>query len=328
MARPAAGRARAAFLAAALAAACAACAGETAPVAAADDSPRLVQLRPGTHSVAGRLAEFDPRHRSVDLRLPPGAGPFPLVVFVHGGGGASDSLAAMAAFHAQGVAVLGFDAYATNGFDRPSSFWVREVTYEARQRMIFRVARGAVAWGAAQERIDPGRVYAYGLSNGADVVVNLAAAMPRSQLRGAIAEGMAGAGLGLPDRLQVPLEAVFGRLDDYGAPNPGTWRWERRVPCALTTPVAEAPPGSAARCNARTGGFGETPMAWIERQRAAGAEIRVRFYDEAAHGIFAGPLRRRTQQWGDGSVFAASTGAAPEARDKLLADLLEVVRAR
>ena len=44
--------------------------------------------------------------------------------------------------------------------------------------------------------------------------------------------------------------------------------------------------------------------------------------------FFIGPLRRRTQQWGDGSVFAASTGAAPEARDRLLADLLEVVRAR
>ena len=54
----------------------------------------------------------------------------------------------------------------------------------------------------------------------------------------------------------------------------------------------------------------------------------MRFYDEAAHGIFLGPLRRRTQQWGDGSVFAASTGAAPGARDSLLADLLEVVRAR
>ena len=97
MARPAAGHAFAALLALALAAGCA---GEATPVAATDDAPRLVQLRPGTHSVAGRLAEFDPRHRSVDLRLPPGAGPFPLVVFVHGGGGASDSLAAMAAFHA------------------------------------------------------------------------------------------------------------------------------------------------------------------------------------------------------------------------------------
>ena len=318
-----AGRLPGAALAAALLAACAAGAGDPPP-GAASDAPRLVQLRPGVHGVAGRLAGFDPGHRSADLRVPAGAGPFPLVVFVHGGGGAGDSAAAMAAFHAQGVAVLGFDAYAMNGFDRPSSFWVREVTYDARQRMIFTVARGAIAWGRAQDRIDRDRVFAYGLSNGADVVVNLAAAFPPTELRGAIAEGMAGAGLGLPDRLQVPLQAVFGRLDDYGATQPGTWRWERRVPCAFSAPFADAPPGSALRCNASP----RPPVAWIERQRAAGAAISLRFYDEAAHGIFLGPLRRRTQQWGDGSVLAASTGAAPEARELLLSDLLQVVRAR
>ena len=246
-----AGRLPGAALAAAL---LAACAGDP-PSGAASDAPRLVQLRPGVHGVAGRLAGFDPGHRSADLRVPAGAGPFPLVVFVHGGGGAGDSAAAMAAFHAQGVAV--------NGFDRPSSFWVREVTYDARQRMIFTVARGAIAWGRAQDRIDRDRVFAYGLSNGADVVVNLAAAIAPTELRGAIAEGMAGAGLGLPDRLQVPLQAVFGRLDDYGAPQPGTWRWERRVPCALSAPFADAPPGSALRCNAATGGLGEAPIAWM-----------------------------------------------------------------
>lgn len=290
---------------------------------------RLVQIAPGLHSVEGELAGFDPAHPSVVFDVPAAASPPPLIVFVHGGGGGRDNAGAMRAFRSRGVAVLGFDAFATNGFDRPWEFWLREMTYEARQRMIYRVAHGAIAWARRQPGIDGARVFAYGLSNGADVVANLAAAYGPEDLRGAFAEGIAGAGIGLPDRVRAPLHAIFGRLDDFGSAPPGTLRWVRRVPCAFNAPRFDGPPGNAAGCNAQTGRGGQTeaPIDWIERQRAMGAPVRVHFYEDAAHGIFGPPLRLGTARWGSGVVASASVGATPEARARALEDVLAIVLA-
>ena len=53
---------------------------------------QLVEIRPGFHSVAGPLADFDPCHRSVQLSMPTffadklGDKP-PLMVIAHGGNG-------------------------------------------------------------------------------------------------------------------------------------------------------------------------------------------------------------------------------------------------
>lgn len=290
---------------------------------------RLVEIRDGLHTVAGDLAGFDPCNWSADLRLPPGGPKPPLVILVHGGGGARDNAHAMDAFNAAGAAVLGFDAYAMNGFDRPSAFWVLNMTYEARQRMIYTVALSAYRWAAADGRIDRRRIHFYGLSNGADVVANLAAAADPGEVRAAFAEGIAGAGLGLPDKPRVPLRAIFGRLDNFGGRAADDWRWLRRNHCILNVAGFDVPPGNAAGCNARDGadGLTQSPGDWLAGQVARGADVEVWFYERAAHGVFLGPLRERTNVWAGGNVGFASTGADPDIRARLLGDVMRIVLA-
>ncbi len=285
-------------------------------------SARLIEVKPGLYSVEGRLAGFDPRDASVEFRKPPGP-PGPLVLFVHGAGGAPDNRNAMAALYAAGVAVLGFDAYRMNGLDRPSGFWVRSVTYEARQRMIFSSALAAYRWVVTQREIDPRRVHIYGLSNGADVALNLAAVVAPESVRTVFAEGPAGAGLGLPDHVAVPVRMIFGRLDNYAGEREQDWRWSRRVPCRLNMDWPAAPRGNSASCNAVTapGGLTQSPADWAAAQRAKGADIETWFYEGGAHGMFLGPLKKQTMTWTSGTLHA-SIGAEEATRQRLLADIL------
>ena len=300
------------------------CAGPSEPIS----GPALAEIAPGIHTVRGPLRPFDPQNPSIDLRLPPGIARPPLLILVHGGGGARDQANAMALFHAQGVAVLGFDAYRMNGFERPSGFWVRNVTYEARQRMIYAAALGAYRWATTLGSVDTGRICIHGLSNGADVVANLGAVVSPAHVRMVFAEGLAGAGLGLPDRLNVKLRAVFGRLDNFAGASETDWRWARQVPCRLNMPDFEGPPGNAASCNAQRNAFNrtESPADWVARLRRDGADIDTWFYEDAAHGIFAGPLRFQTIDW-PGRTAPANIGASDAARQKLLGDMLAVIRA-
>lgn len=290
---------------------------------------KLIELREDLHSVTGQLAGFDPCNRSVELRLPPNSDRPPLVILVHGGGGGRDNANAMAAFHSAGAAVLGFDAYVMNGFERPWRFWLLNLTYEARQRMIYTVALSAYRWAITNEQIDRRRIHFYGLSNGADVVANLAAATDPQHVRAAFAEGLAGAGLGLPDDLRVPLRAIFGRLDNFAGRSADDWRWLRRNRCALNTAEFIQPPGNAAGCNARagSGGLTQSPGDWLEGQRRRGADIEVWFYERAAHGLFLGPLHQTTNTWAGGHVGFVSIGADDDVRARLLGDIMKIVLA-
>lgn len=307
----------------------AACAAGSPVSVKAEDGARIIEIAPGLHSVAGRLAGFDPVNSSVAFHLPPGP-PGPLVLFIHGGGGGDDNRNIMGAIRGSGIAVLGFDAYRMNGFDRPSGFWVRNMTYEARQRMIYTTALAAYRWVAKQPGIDTGRIHIYGLSNGADVAANLAAIVDPAHVRTVFAEGIAGAGLGLPDRLAVPLRAIFGRLDNFGGQHSEDWRWQRRVPCRLNLAGFDGPPGNAAACNSQInpGSRTQSPGDWAEAQRARGADVETWFYEGGAHGIFVGPLNQRTMAWATGTAHA-SVGAADTTRQRLLNDLLgRVLEAR
>jgi len=303
-----------------------ACTADPAASITGSETRRLVEVSPGMHTLQGPVAAFDPNNPSVDLRLPLGRAAPPLIIFVHGGAGMRDSLAAMAAFHAAGVAVLGFDAYRMNGFERPWRFWVQNMTYEARQRMIYTSALGAYRWAITQTSIDKSRVYIYGLSNGADVVANLAAVVDPAHVRATFAEGLAGAGLGLPNQLRVPLRAIFGRLDNYAGRTADDLRWQRRVPCRLNLAVFDGPPGNAATCNhnLNPNGLTQAPADWAATQKSQGADVEMWFYENAAHGIFAGPLRQQMMQW-PGMLAHASVGADDAARAALLADVLALI---
>jgi dienelactone hydrolase len=288
---------------------------------------RLVELRKDLYTVQGPLAGFDPCNRSVDLRIPTKADKPPLVILVHGGGGGRDNTNTMAAFHMAGAAVLSFDAYVMNGFEHPWRFWLLNMTYEARQRMIYTVALSAYRWATTSELIDPRRIHFYGISNGADVVANLAAAADPEYVRAAFAEGLAGAGLGLPDQLRVPLRAIFGRLDNFGGRTADDWRWQRRNACAQNAAEFERPPGNAANCNALAGarGLTQSPGDWLTGQQKLGADVQVWFYERAAHGIFLGPLQERTNVWAGGFVGYASIGADADIRTQLLDDVMKIV---
>jgi len=315
------------FLSASIGALVAGCAGADGPSADVA-GPRLVEIAPGMHTVRGPLSPFDPRHPSVQLRLPRGVTKPPLLILLHGGGGARDQMNAMALFHAQGVAVLGFDAYRVAGLERDSSFWIRNATYEARQRMIYSAALGAYHWATTLESVDTTRIFIHGISNGADVAANLAAVVSPAHVRMVFPEGLAGAGLGLPDRLNVPVRAVFGRLDNFAGDSTTDWRWARQVPCRQNMAAFDGPSGNAASCNATRNALNrtESPEQWVARQRQSGADIDIWFYDDAAHGIFIGPLRIQTIDW-PGRTRPANVGASEAARQKLLNDMLTVIRA-
>ena len=62
-------------------------------------------------------------------------------------------------------------------------------------------------------------------------------------------------------------------------------------------------------------------MEWYEKQKAAGANIDIWFYENAAHGIFAGPMDRKILMYGGTLKRWGWTGASGSAPDKLIADM-------
>jgi len=288
----------------------------------------LVAIRPGFHTASGPLAGFDPCHRSVRLRTPPGP-PAPLMISVHGGGGLHDVQASDEAFHAKGFATLVFDAYEMQRDleGRGSLFWARQVTNEARQRMILRTAWEAYRWASQRSDVDTRRIFLFGVSNGAAVVANLAAMVDPQHVRGVIAEGITPIGLGLPDQVRVPLMLAFGRLDNFGAPREEMWRWMLTGPCRLNIRDDFAPPGTSVRCSdrIRPDAMMPTPLEWVEAIRGRSAPIEVAYFEDMAHNAYFGPLRLGRAVWGTGETFNNSLGATPAAREAFLAAMLAFV---
>lgn len=289
---------------------------------------QLVPLRGNFYTAQGRLGGFDPCEPSVRFRAP--ATKAPLMISVHGGGGISDVRASDEAFQASGMATLVFDAYAMQGLPgRQSLFWARSVSNEARQRMIYATALAAYEWARQREDIDARQIYLFGVSNGAAVVANLAAVVDPAHVRGVIAEGITPIGLGLPDRIQVPVQLVFGRLDDFGSPDPAMLRWDLSDDCRLNVLVEGIPPGSARRCNASTPGQRiPTPLQWVETVRRSGGQVDVVYVEDMAHNAFFGPLRQQRATWASGQTYGASLGATPEARARFFGLMRDFIAAQ
>jgi len=283
--------------------------------AQAQGQMQLVSLRGNFYTAQGRLGGFDPCEANVLYRVHAGS-KAPLMISVHGGGGIQDVRASDEAFHQAGMATLVFDAYAMQGLPgRTSLFWARSVSNEARQRMIYATALAAYEWARQREDIDKRQIYLFGVSNGAAVVANLAAVVDPAHVRGVIAEGITPIGLGLPDRIRVPVQLVFGRLDDFGSPDPAMLRWNLSDDCRLNARVEGIPAGSAQRCNASTPGRRiPTPLQWAETVRTHGGQVDVVYIEDMAHNAYFGPLRQQRATWANGESYGASLGATPEAR--------------
>lgn len=287
----------------------------------------LVTLRPGFFSVTGRLGGFDPCEAQVKFRIPSGAVKPPLMISVHGGGGIHDVLMSDEAFFRHGMATLAFDAYAMQGLPgRSSLFWARSVTNEARQRMIYTTALAAYRWAIQRTDIDNRRIYLFGISNGAAVVANLAGVVDPAHVKGVIAEGVTPIGLGLPDEIRVPVQLAFGKLDDFGNPDPQGHRWTLSDDCRLNIQFATVPPGSSRDCHQGTPGK-RIPHAldWVAAVQRRGGQVEVRYFDDMAHNAYFGPLVRRTATWGNGQTLGASLGATEAARQEFFRAMVDFI---
>lgn len=287
----------------------------------------LQALRPGFFTISGRLGGFDPCEPNVKFRIPAGMHKPPLMISVHGGGGLPDVLNSDEAFFQHGMATLAFDAYAMQGLPgRNSLFWARSVTNEARQRMIYTTAWAAYRWAIQRTDIDTRRLYLFGVSNGAAVVANLAGAVDLAHVKGVIAEGITPIGLGLPVEIRVPVQLAFGKLDDFGNPDPQGHRSTLSDDCRLNIQFAPVPPGSSRYCHQGTPGR-RIPHAldWVKDVQKRGGEIEVRYFDDMAHNAYYGPLVRRTATWGNGQTLGASLGATESARSEFFKAMVDFI---
>lgn len=293
-------------------------------IASSDCRPEVLK-RPVVEgaSVRGELSGFDPCHRSVRFVVPKTDSKPPLVISVHGGGGRPDAEAITRKFEEAGMATLLFDAYQHNAA-------TPRMANAVRQMMLYRVSLQAYQWALGRTDIDVRRIYLYGISNGASVVLNLAAVVDPTHVRGVFSEAPTPTGIGYPDEIRVPVLIAFGKEDDLGA-KVGTRRWQISDPCRWTTFSPEAPPGTARDCSDRApGGRMLTTLQWLERLRFSGlGAAQVRYFDGVAHGAFLGPLTvqtagqfARTRGFQMPDDMGWSEGATPEGQAALLAEAL------
>jgi dienelactone hydrolase len=242
----------------------------------------LVETRPGFHRVTGPLAEFNPCHSSVELSMP---GFFadkladkpPLMIIAHGGNGPGSAEKEMVRrMNSHGVATLLYDAYNMNGFEyRGTNLFLTGTSNESRQRMILKATVGAYQWAKKLKQVDTSRIFIHGLSNGGSVALNMAALSEPEHVRVVFAEGATPTGIGMPDKIKVPLYMVFGKIDNYGGKKEDDWMYTRTDPCAFNQVSPLAAVGTANRCNSRANPEKMTisPQAWGEELKAAGQPI-------------------------------------------------------
>lgn len=302
------------------------------------DVARLVEVRPGLHTVDGPLAEFDPCHRSVQFSMPGffadrlGDKP-PLMIIVHGGNGPGAAEQEMVRrMNARGVATLLFDAYEMNRFNyRGTNLFLTGATNESRQRMIFKAALGAYEWARQNTRIDDSRIFIHGLSNGGSVAMNMAAVVNPTHVKAVFAEGPSPNGIGMPDKIQVPLKLVFGKIDNYGGKTPDDWMYTRTDPCSHNRLSPLAAPGTAQRCSlwANPQALTISPQVWGEQRQAEGHPVEFWFYENAAHGLLMGHISREMRVYGSGPTAQQRygwIGASPEEANRFTADLMRAIK--
>jgi predicted esterase len=241
-------------------------------------------------AIIGDLSGFDPCNKTVEFRVQDGSSKTPIIISVHGGGGKKDAKRITDEFYKLGYSTLLFDAYNMNGIK------LRRIKNADRQKMLLKTSFSAYEWVLQRPEINKNRIYFYGISNGASVVLNIAAMVDSSHVRGVIAEAPTPTGIGYPDKIKVPIMIIFGALDDFGAP-PGKKRWEISDPCKWIVPFDFAPVGFSKNCSIyNSTGSTPTTMQWIKSvSRIENSFIDLVFVEGAAHAAFFGPLSVKTK---------------------------------
>jgi hypothetical protein len=103
--------------------------------------------------------------------------------------------------------------------------------------------------------------------------------------------------------------------------------WKRIVSCSWNVEILETPAGNAAGCN-RLENSNNTINSldnYINNQKNKGANLSVKYYEDAGHDIFDGRIRKYMMNATGGSLYA-TMGAAGGVSDKLLSDILAFIK--
>ncbi len=286
----------------------------------------IIQVAPNLFAVSPPYASFDPCNKSVVLTVVKNS--TNLVIVMHGGGGGADSQAKLAtALNKEGISTLFFDAFKMNKLYKDVRWWAWNNTTGPKQRMLYHSNLAAVKWLRKNNETAKMDIHLYGVSSGATAALNISSNEDLPNLKSVLIEGAAPMGIGLPDRLLKPVFFIFGTEDNYGGKTIDEYIWNRVVPCSFNVEILETPAGNAAGCNYRENSFNTINSldSYIKQQKTKGANLTVKYYDDAGHDIFDGKIRRFRMNTPSGSLYA-TLGAAGGAPDKLLIDILAFIK--
>lgn len=256
----------------------------------------------GFFTLDGPFVEFDLNHPSVEIWIPSGVRKAPVMVYAHGGAGyREDDRARVELFRRSGFATVSFDAYEMNGFD-DWEFVTRKVSNTGKQNMIWGVFKGAVEFAAKSNDWDSSNIILYGGSNGGRVVLHAGSAISNDSIRAIISEAPAGSGFALGD-YDIPTIIPFGSLDTWGGKSKTDYVWKRTYP---NSPISIE--------------------NWVESLQKKERPIQFRFYENAGHLLFEGPLKEVTIRRGNVVAFTAFQGAGDGVLDEYERDVIAFAR--
>jgi len=262
--------------------------------------------------IIGELSGFDPCNKTVEFKVPELLPKPGLIISVHGGGGKKDAAKINAEFYEIGYATLIFDAYDMN------SISLRRIGNAYRQMMLLKTSYAAYKWVLRRKEIDNKNIYFYGISNGASAVLNIAGMVSPTHVRGIISEAPNPIGIGYPNSIKIPIQIIFGDLDDLSAPI-GKKRWEISGPCYLNRRFNFAPIGFSEACRKGKNTIKmPTTLEWVKMvSKENNSSIDIEYIKDMAHGGFLGPVNIQTRNFGRGPI-GWSMGGTPAARDKMM----------
>ena len=265
-------------------------------------SPSVLKLDKGGYNqyeLKGEISGFDACSKHVYIQNNDKIYGNKLVILLHGGGtsmGYVDKISKD--LFSMGLSTLYFSTWGLNNLEGDPGF-----SNFDRQRMIFKVAHGAYNWARSNKIYSFKEIYFFGISNGATVAINLAAILPPEVVKGVIAEGPTngGSGVGLPNKIQVPAQLIFGEADDFAAIRP-LKRWNSPALCRMNGLDPAIPQGSAETCNKDISKFNDRSLSteeWVEKINRFNIPIvGLKIIKHGAHGMGnhrGSPLRIETR---------------------------------
>ena len=265
-------------------------------------------------AIVGEMSGFDPCNSSVELFRPISTNKPPIVIVAHGGGGKRDAENITREFQKLGFGTLIFDAYQMNGIP------LGRIGNAFRQMMILKTTYAAYEWILKRPDFNTSEIYFYGISNGASVVINIAGMVDKKHVKGIISEAPTPTGIGYPNEISIPIQIIFGELDDLGA-QVGKKRWEIKDVCSISRSFDFAPQGTSEDCNYKTADKSKRSISTIDWTksvtRTQNSFIDVIFIEDMAHGGFTKELKFGTRDFGRGPI-GWSEGGTTQSRNKML----------